>query len=280
MSIGMDRIIIRELQIFAHHGVLDFEKENGQYFYVNAQLGVNIQKAGMLDDLNKTVNYADVCSFIEMYLTDNDFELIETCAEKLAAALMNEYPDIKELDLEIRKPEAPVEQNVESLSVRIFRKRHNAYIAYGSNMGDSRKTIETALEFMNSIPYCCIVEDSGIVQSTAYGKEDQPDFLNGIIHIETYLEPENLLDVLQYIENKFGRVRKEHWGPRTLDLDIILYDNMIIDSERLIVPHPDMANRDFVLAPLAKLAGWYRHPILNLTINELLTKLQETHIVS
>ena len=105
------------------------------------------------------------------------------------------------------------------------------------------------------------------------GNTEQDDFLNGMIELRTYLEPLQLLEKLNEIENNSGRVRTVHWGPRTLDLDIILFDNVIIDSEKLTIPHYDMHNRRFVLQPLAQIAPYVRHPILKKTASELLREL-------
>lgn len=107
-----------------------------------------------------------------------------------------------------------------------------------------------------------------------YGGVEQDVFLNGALKLRTLLTPEELLDRLHELEQAAHRERIVHWGPRTLDLDILLYDQMIIDTPVLHVPHIDMENRDFVLIPLTKLAPYYRHPVLNKTISQLLKELQ------
>ena len=107
-----------------------------------------------------------------------------------------------------------------------------------------------------------------------YGGVEQDVFLNGALKLRTLLTPEELLDRLHELEQAAHRERIVHWGPRTLDLDILLYDQMIIDTPVLHVPHIDMENRDFVLIPLTELAPYYRHPVLNKTISQLLKELQ------
>ena len=107
-----------------------------------------------------------------------------------------------------------------------------------------------------------------------YGGVEQDIFLNGALKLRTLLTPEELLDRLHELEQAAHRERIVHWGPRTLDLDILLYDQMIIDTPDLHVPHIDMENRDFVLIPLTELAPYYRHPVLNKTISQLLKELQ------
>ena len=107
---------------------------------------------------------------------------------------------------------------------------------------------------------------------------EEKDFVNGIIEVETMLEPYELLDALHELEEKANRVRIQHWGPRTLDLDIIFYDDLILDEKELQIPHKDMSNRDFVLLPLAQLTGEKRHPILKLTVEEMVQNLKNHYV--
>ena len=121
----------------------------------------------------------------------------------------------------------------------------------------------------------CIVEQvSDYLVTEPYGGVEQDVFLNGALKLRTLLTPEELLDRLHDLAQAAHRERIVHWGPRTLDLDILLYDQMIIDTPVLHVPHIDMENRDFVLIPLTELAPYYRHPVLNKTISQLLKELQ------
>ena len=106
-----------------------------------------------------------------------------------------------------------------------------------------------------------------------YGGVEQDEFLNGVLRLRTLLTPEELLDRLHELEAEANRERLIHWGPRTLDLDILFYDNEIIDTPDLHIPHIDMQNRDFVLKPMDEIAPHYRHPVLNKTIHQLLDEL-------
>ncbi|HFD81104.1 MAG TPA: 2-amino-4-hydroxy-6-hydroxymethyldihydropteridine diphosphokinase [Gammaproteobacteria bacterium] len=128
-----------------------------------------------------------------------------------------------------------------------------AYIGLGSNLQEPRAQLRSALEALAELPQGRLAAVSSLYRSAPMGPQDQPDYLNAVARIETALEPEPLLDTLQAIERAQGRVRTRRWGPRTLDLDLLLYGERIIDSERLSVPHPGLAERDFVLCPLAEL---------------------------
>lgn len=129
-----------------------------------------------------------------------------------------------------------------------------AYIGLGSNLDDPRAQVELALVELAAIPDTCVLNVSALYRSLAVGPGEQPDYINAAALLETSLSPLALLDALQAIEQAHRRVRLEHWGPRTLDLDILLLDSLIIASERLRVPHPYLTQRNFVLYPLADIA--------------------------
>ncbi len=274
----MDEIRIRSLKVYGYHGVFDFEKKEGQNFYVNASLRLDTQSAGLSDDLTMSVSYADVCCDIEQHFKEHSYNLIESAAENVAFMILDKYNLVSEVMIEICKPEAPVEQMVENLSVCITRARHTVYVTYGSNMGDSESIIDSALADIDADSYCKITKKSTMIISSPYGGVMQDDFYNGVIEISTYYEPNNLLLFLQGIEKKYGRTREIHWGPRTLDLDILMYDDCVINSEQLTVPHPDMLERDFVMKPLAEIAGYRLHPIEKKTIEKLAGMINDQYI--
>lgn len=128
------------------------------------------------------------------------------------------------------------------------------YIGLGSNLEDPQAQVRTALEQLTSLPDTELVAASSLYRSDPVGPQDQPDFINAVAELNTRLAPEALLDELQAIEQAHRRVRERHWGPRTLDLDILLYAEQQIESERLVVPHRFMRERGFVLWPLAEIA--------------------------
>lgn len=129
------------------------------------------------------------------------------------------------------------------------------YVALGANLGDPLQQAENAIAAIEQIPQTSVIKISPFYRSKPLGPQDQPDYLNAVIKIITELSPLALLKALQTIELNLGRVRKANrWGPRTLDLDILLYDNQVIQSEELTIPHYDMYNREFVLYPLFDIA--------------------------
>ena len=130
-----------------------------------------------------------------------------------------------------------------------------AYIGLGSNLENPEQQIRSAVEALKSIEETVMFDISALYYSRPMGPQDQPDYMNAVACLETSLSPIALLDALQKIENLAGRVRKDNrWGPRVLDLDILLFDNKVINSERLVVPHYGLKNREFVLIPLNEIA--------------------------
>lgn len=143
-----------------------------------------------------------------------------------------------------------------------------AYIGLGSNLADPLAQVQQAFSELATIPNTQMRARSALYRSRAIGPGDQPDYINAVALLETQLEPLVLLDALQAIEQAHQRVRIEHWGPRTLDLDVLLMDNQVIASERLTVPHPYLTQRNFVLYPLADIS-----PNLLLPCGTALTQL-------
>jgi dihydroneopterin aldolase/2-amino-4-hydroxy-6-hydroxymethyldihydropteridine diphosphokinase len=147
------------------------------------------------------------------------------------------------------------------------------YIALGSNLGDRAGNLLRALQLLPAWGVH-IKKVSDFLETKAYGVTDQPDFLNAVARVETRLEPEQLLQVLLQVEKALGRVRKRHWGERNIDLDLLLYGNLVYQSKTLTLPHPDMLNREFVLAPLAQIAPDLVHPVAGKTIQDLCKELE------
>ena len=269
-------IRIEELEVFAHHGVFDFETEKGQNFYINSEIMLtNTRESILSDDLNASVNYAEVCEFFTEYMKNNTCKLLERIAEQLCTELLNRYDLVESVIIEIRKPEAPIGLPFGSVSVERKMSRHTAYLSLGSNMGDKKAFLDMAIDELSKENHTKLVKASNMLVTKAYGYTDQDDFLNMAAKIETYLSPSELLDFVHTIEQKADRKREIHWGPRTLDIDIVFYDRLVMDSDDLIIPHVDMQNREFVLKPMSEIAPNMRHPLISKTVTQMLDELKE-----
>lgn len=143
------------------------------------------------------------------------------------------------------------------------------YLGLGSNVGDREEFIEQAIFLLGKTPGVRVIRKSGNHETEAEGVGDQPAFINAVVEIETALAPHKLLSAVQEIEVTLGREREVEWGPRTIDIDILLYDDEIVSDDKLQIPHPLLHERLFVLQPLMEIAPDAMHPILEKTIKEL-----------
>lgn len=271
----MDFIKIDDLEIYAGHGVFPEENRNGQTFYVSAVLYSDLRPAGRSDELTLSTHYGEVCQLINRYLKENTFKLIEAAAENVAREILLTFPLIKKLSLELKKPHAPIGLPFSCVSVTVERSWKKAYLGIGSNMGDKQAYIEGALQALSANREIRNVRCSALIKTEPYGGVEQEDFLNGAVELETLLTPYELLDFLHELEREAGRERKIHWGPRTLDLDILFYEDFVSDDPVLTVPHADMENRQFVLKPLNELCPYYVNQVTGKSVRQMLRELTE-----
>lgn len=154
-----------------------------------------------------------------------------------------------------------------------------AYIGLGSNLGDREAHVRQALEHLARTPETTVVRASSLYDTEPMGVADQPNFLNAVALLETQLTPRQLLWNLMLIEKRLGRVRTNRWGPRTLDLDLLLYEDLVSDDPELQLPHPEMTKRSFVLVPLVELDPMLVHPVAGETMLGLLQRLGASPLV-
>ena len=267
---AMDKITISDLEVFAFHGVLKEENSLGQKFLISAELYMDVSAVAKDDDISKSVNYSDICKEIEKFLKKNTFKLIETMADRLARHLLISHKPLRKVCVKVKKPWAPILMPLDTVSVSVSRGWHQVYLGLGSNMGDKEANIKKAIDLLDKEEDCRVIRVSTLRITEPVGPVKQDDFLNGALHMQTLRTPHELLDLIGRIEKELKRERDVHWGPRTRDLDILLYDDQIIQSEDLTIPHIEMAKRIFVLEPMAEIAPWLRHPVLDKTMTELL----------
>lgn len=265
----MDQIKIKDLEIFAHHGVYAEETTLGQKFLVTAILHLDARKSGREDDLACSVNYGTIAHLIKKEMQEHTFLLIEAAAEYLAECILLFDEKIEAVDIEVKKPWAPIGLSLDTVSVSIKRRWHEAYIAFGSNMGEKEVYIKKAIEGLKATPGCKVEKVSELIVTEPYGDVEQDMYLNGALKLRTLLTPQELLERLHELEQEAGRKRIVRWGPRTLDLDILLYDELLLEEDDLCIPHVDMQNREFVLKPMAEIAPYKRHPVYGKTMKEM-----------
>lgn len=271
-----DFIKVTNLKVFAYHGVLPEETENGQEFFLNAKVYLNTKKASKSDDLEHTVNYDELASILHDSFRENIYKLIESAAEHVIQSVMHYYKNVEAVELEVRKPHAPMRQQPEDVSVTLYREWHKVYVAFGSNYeGDEVGYINDTYEMLRENDYFRFVKPSELVRTKPYGPVEQPAFVNGCLEMDTLMESEELMEYFRGIEDGFDRDRSIKWGPRPIDLDILFYDDVVYHSNLVNIPHIDMQNRMFVLLPLAQLCPGMRHPVLGKTVEQMKKELEE-----
>ena len=272
----MDIIKIKGLKIFANHGLYPEEIENGQDFFLDISLYLNTQKAGKTDDLNLTVDYDKFCRFVSQYFVQNRYNLLEAIAENLSRAILLKYfKTVKKIRISISKPNAPMEFKFQNVGVEIERSWHDVFIGIGSNIGDKEGYLKRGLEMLASREDVILEKVSTLIETKPYGGIEMSPVLNGVARIKTLASPHELLKICNEIENISGRKRVIRWGPRTLDIDILFYDNLIFEDSSLTIPHIDLKNRDFVLGPMAEIAPGFVHPVYKKNMSEMLCDLEK-----
>jgi 2-amino-4-hydroxy-6-hydroxymethyldihydropteridine diphosphokinase len=151
---------------------------------------------------------------------------------------------------------------------------HQTFLSTGSNLGDRLENLRQASQHISN-EIGIIIKTSHIYITQAWGVLDQPDFLNQALEVQTELSPESLLEKIHAIEKKMGRIRTTHWSKRLIDIDILFYEQLIMNTEDLTLPHPFLHERNFVLAPLVEIASGFQHPIFQKTIVKLYENSQD-----
>lgn len=248
-----DQIAVKGISAKGFHGVLDFEKRDGQQFVVDVVMDVDLAPAGASDDLADTVNYAEVAADVVAHIEGEPLDLIEALAHRIATSVLTR-PLVEAVEVTVHKPQAPVGHPFTDVQVKVYRERESpVVIALGSNVGESLDTLHNAaIQLLGLVDITAV---SPVVETDPVGGPDQPAYLNAVVVGTTHLAPRVLLRHLHDIERSHGRTREVRWGPRTLDLDLIQCGDPVFDTDirmedpTLTLPHPRAYERAFVLVP-------------------------------
>lgn len=263
----VDRIDISGLRAVTIVGALPHEREIPQPLQIDLSLEVDLRDAGRTDELGDTVHYGLVADRVIAAVEESKDILLERLVARVADEVLS-FDRVDAVEVELTKLRPPIAVDASTTSVRIRRTRadadlpahtvHRAYVALGSNLGDRESFLRLGVRGLGHVTAMSSVYETDPVG----GPEDQGAYLNMVVEVETSLDPFALLRRCQRIEAEAMRQRVVRWGPRTLDVDIIQFGDISIDSDELVVPHPRFAERRFVLEPLAELApdrcpaGW------------------------
>lgn len=263
----MDRILIDDLRVLTVIGALPHEREAAQPLRIDLAIGLDLRDAGASDDLDATVHYGLVAERIVEAAQQSKHILLERLAAEIADIVLA-FDRVEEVDVLVTKLRPPVPAAVGTTAVRIVRTRaeaiapplrsHEAIVALGSNLGDREGFLRHAIRELGNV-----VAMSDVYETEPVGGPDaQGAYLNMVVKVDTSLDPYAFIRRCQRIESSALRQRVVHWGPRTLDVDLLFFDDVHIDSEELTVPHPRIEERRFVLTPLSDVApercpdGW------------------------
>ena len=288
-GVELDQIIVEGIRVTAYHGVLATERKSGQLFIADVVAHVSTRLAAATDHLSRTVNYSDVADAVASVLAGDPSDLLETVAEHCARAVL-EFEGVECVDIVIHKPQAPLLVEFGDVVVRIRRDLRSGtlwadkrigssagmsddpllapafsrdafderplqpvqvWIALGGNLGAVDSTMRAAIRELDRISGIHVLSTSPLVKSAAVGGPPQPDFFNAVALVETALAPREFLLACQGIEVVHGRERTVENGPRTLDVDVIAYADVVGEARDLVLPHPRAHERAFVLVPLA-----------------------------
>jgi len=262
----VDQIEIRGLVVTTLVGVLAHEREIAQPIQIDLDLHVDLRDAGHSDDLQDTANYGDVVERVASLVRESKDRLMERLADRICELVLA-TAHVESVEVTVTKLRPPIPEQLVSTAVRLHRRRdetssepgtHEAILALGSNLGTREEYLRLAIDSLPGVARMSQVYETDPVG----GPDGQRPYLNMVVAIETDLDPYALLRRCRQIERSALRQRVEHWGPRTLDIDLLFYDDVRIEDPDLTIPHPRYSGRRFVLAPLSEVApqrcppGW------------------------
>jgi dihydroneopterin aldolase/2-amino-4-hydroxy-6-hydroxymethyldihydropteridine diphosphokinase len=259
----LDQIRLSGVTARGWHGVFPEERRDGQDFTIDVVLHVDITSAAGSDDVADTVHYGDLAVRIAEVIRGEPVNLIETLAVRIAESCLagSDSSGVVAVDVAVHKPQAPITEQFSDVVIAIRRERAQvllarrpeqpvtAVLALGTNLGDREATLRAAVRGLRDVPNLRVDAVSPVVETDPVGGPQQPDFLNAVVLVTTELSPRQLLAACQAIETGQGRERTVRWGPRTLDIDVIRYGDLLSADPLLELPHPRAGQRAFVLAP-------------------------------
>ena len=264
----MDRILIEDLRVLTVIGALPHEREAAQPLRIDLSIGVDLHEAGETDDLDATVHYGLVADRVVAAAAASRHVLLERMAAEIVDIVLA-FDRVEVVDVLVTKLRPPVAAVLGATAVRMVRTRaearplgpgsqaksHEAIIALGSNLGDREGFLRRAIRELGGMVSGSVVAMSDVYETEPVGGPDeQGAYLNMVVKVDTLLDPFALLRLCHRVEASASRERLVHWGPRTLDVDLLFYDDARIETDVLTVPHPRIEERRFVLTPLSDVA--------------------------
>jgi len=268
----MFRIIVKDLNLFGYHGVKESEKKDGQNFCFNIEILLNKNSFLNGDSIENTLNYSEVIKLVKDINSNRRFNLLETLSQEIANRIMGMSFLIEKVSVKIEKTSPPIKENIESVGVEYILDRKSlesggegklessevdVYMSLGSNIGNRENNLRKAVDLIGRSPNINIIKVSSIYETEPMYFKDQDSFYNIVLQaqVDRELSPFEMMGFLKGIEYGFGRKRSEkRYGPRIIDIDLLYYGEMVIESNFFTVPHPGIEERKFVLVPFSEIA--------------------------
>ncbi|MDR0797571.1 MAG: 2-amino-4-hydroxy-6-hydroxymethyldihydropteridine diphosphokinase [Nitrososphaerota archaeon] len=303
----MDKILINGLQAWGKHGVFDFEQNHSQPFTVDIELWADLLESFTSDDLQNTINYADIYNIVKSVIETQSFQLIERLTYVLLEKIFLYDKRIQKIKIRVMKNKAPLDGQVNYVGIELEKNRehiitqnnttdkqqnnnsntstptaedaattaklpvdmgYKVVLALGSNVGDRQQSIQNAIKMLTDFAGVHILNKSKLYETEPVGYVDQEKFYNAAVFVKTTLNPFDLYLRIKNIENTLGRKKTFKWGPRAIDIDIIAYEGCVIKTTGLTLPHKEYMQRAFVLKPLSDMPDAVEAAGLNMQLIE------------
>lgn len=252
----MDKITLKNIELFGYHGYYQEENTLGQRFRITLEAYGDLGPAKTSGELKDSINYVEIFEEMKAIFYSKTYKLLEQLSYDMGQGILSKFNILKRVDIEIMKPEIAVPVTCDYFSIRQeYKREEQAFIALGSNLGDRLGYLESAIRQLKYCEDITVVALSSVYETEPVGYEDQGRFLNMVLEVKTALSPMELLNYCNHIEGNLLRKREVRFGPRTIDVDILLYGNLRSEDPILTLPHPRMKERGFVLMPLKDLVG-------------------------
>ncbi len=271
----MFKILIKNFNLFGYHGVREEEKRNGQNFRFNIEVSLGRDNLIRNDCLEDTLNYSEIINIIKDINNQNRFNLLETLSKTIAGRIMEMSPMIGKVKVRVEKTAPPIKDNLESVGVEYMLDRKNleegkkgklkdskvdVYMSLGSNIENRENNLRKAVDLINKNPNIGILKVSSIYETEPMYVKNQNYFYNIVLRAQVNgkVSPFEILGFLKGIEFSFGGKKDKRYGPRIIDIDLLYYGEMSVESDFLTIPHPRIEERKFVLIPLGEIAPEFK----------------------
>jgi dihydroneopterin aldolase/2-amino-4-hydroxy-6-hydroxymethyldihydropteridine diphosphokinase len=265
----MFKILIKNLNLFGYHGVKEIEKKSGQNFLFNLKISLGEEIVLKSDDLKDTLNYSEVIKVLKKVNNSTKFDLLETLSMTIADRIMEISPLVNKISIKIEKTSPPIKENLKSVGVEYVLNRADykrkksksagidVYLSLGSNIGSREGNLRRAVDIIKNNPDFDLIRASSIYETEPMYFKDQDYFYNMVLHccVDERLGPFGIMGFLKDIEWQLGRRKaKQIYGPRIIDIDLLYYGEVTLQSDFLTIPHSKITERNFVLLPLSEIA--------------------------